>query len=128
MNEEKLIEIVTLANGQTLESGQIGNTTAGLVLHVENGDLLALEGQLTKQNLTEVSISNADGAVYGKYYNMQLASLYKNMDTGTVVAELKFEDRTEVRLSALEEGYSMHDDALAEIGVVVSGIVEGGAM
>lgn len=128
MNEEKLIEIVTLANGQTLESGQIGNTTTGLVLHVENGDLLALEGQLTKQNLTEVSISNADGAVYGKYYNMQLASLYKNMDTGAVVAELKMEDKTEVRLKALEEGYNLHDDALAEIGVVVSGIVEGGAM
>lgn len=128
MNEEKLIEIVTLADGQTIESGQIDNIVNGLVLHIENGDIAALEGQLTKQNLTEISISNAEGAVYGKYYNLQAVSLHKDLETGVVDVELKLEDRTEARLSAVEEGQSLQDGAIADLGEVVSTMAEGGAM
>lgn len=128
MNEERLIEIVTLKDGQTLESLQIDNTVAGLVLHVEDGDILVLEEKLTKQNLAEISISNAEGAVYGKYYNMQAVSLHKDLETGVVDAELKLEDRTEARLSAVEEGQSLQDGAIADLGEVVSTIAEGGVL
>lgn len=126
MNEEKFIEIVTLADGQTLESLQIGNTTSGLVLHIEGGDILTLENQLTKRNLAEISISTPDGQVYGKYYNLQAVSLHKDLETGIVDAELKLEDKTEARLSALEDGQGLQDGAIADLGDVVSTIAEGG--
>ncbi len=126
MNEEKIIEIVTLADGQTIESGQIDNIVNGLVLHITDGDILELEGQLTKQNLKEISLSNTDGAVYGKYYNLQAMSLRKDLETGIVDAELKLEDRTEARLTAVEEGQELQDGAIADLGEVVSTIAEGG--
>lgn len=128
MNEEKFLEIVTLADGQTLESLQIGNTATGLMLHIEGGDILTLEDQFTKQNLAEISISNANGQVYGKYYNLQAVSLHKDLETGIVDAELKLEDRTEARLTAVEAGQALQDGAIADLGDVVSTIAEGGAV
>lgn len=128
MNEEKIIESVTLADGQTIESGQIGNIVNGLVLHIENGDIVALEEMLTKQNLKEINISNPEGSVYGKYYNLQAVSLHKDLNTGIVDVELKLEDRTEARLSAMEEGQELQDGAIADLGELVSTIAEGGAM
>ena len=85
-----------------------------------------MEGQLTKQNLKEISLSNTDGAVYGKYYNLQAMSLRKDLETGIVDAELKLEDRTEARLTAVEEGQELQDGAIADLGEVVSTIAEGG--
>ena len=126
MNEEKLIEIVTLVDGQTVESLQIENIVNGLVLHVENGDFTALESRLTKQNLEEISISNPEGSVYGKYYNLQAVSLHKDLETGIVDVELRLEDRIEARLSAVEEGQELQDGAIADLGEVVSTIAEGG--
>lgn len=128
MNEEKVIEIVSLKDGQTLESLQINNIVNGLVLHVENGDILALEEILTEQNLKEISISNQEGSVYGKYYSLRAVSLHKDLESGIVDAALKLEDRTEARLSAVEEGQSLQDGAIADLGEVVSTMAEGGAV
>ena len=57
---------------------------------------------------------------------MQAMSLRKDLETGIVDAELKLEDRTEARLTAVEEGQELQDGAIADLGEVVSTIAEGG--
>lgn len=128
MNNDKLV--LKDSTEITLESSQGMNA-----LHVNVADKTAactLWGKFSKENLKHVTIKNSEGVTVGTYFDMVLDHVEgRDNADGTVQMTFSLRGKTteEIlteRILALESGQQTQDEAIGDLGQVVSDIVEGG--
>lgn len=78
-----------------------------------------LEKAFTKENCSRVQFATENGEVYGIYNNLECTCITKNLEDDTITVNLNQLDNTVVRINDLE-------DAVADLGTVVSELSEGG--
>lgn len=135
MDNDKLV----LADGTeiTLEDSQgIGTLVIGAESRSAAG---AVWAQLTADNLAEISIKNAAGAVTGTYTDMLLDHVTgTDKADGTALLTISLREKTEneilkdrvadleAELAELKAGQGTQDEAISDLGQVVSDIAQGG--
>ena len=128
MSKDRLV----LADGTeiTLESSQgIG----ALNVNAQDKDAAcALWEKFTRENLEHVTVRNTEGETTGSYFGMLLDHITgaDNPD-GTVQITFSLRNKTteEIlveRVAVLEAGQGTQDDAISDLGQIVSDMAEGG--
>lgn len=104
--------------------------TLAVVTHIASNEANALYvcGKITPENVTHLDFLHGD-AVTGSYDHVIIAAPTTREDgeNGTVVVRMHFREKTDVelRLDALEEGQTVQDGAIEDIGAVLSDMAEG---
>lgn len=128
MNNDKIV----LKDGTeiTLESSQgIGALHVVKNSRQQAGDLWE---QFTNDNLKQVTIKNSDGLTVGIYQDMVLDHMEgRDKDDGTVQVTFSLRKKSaielmEERISAVETGQQVQDEAIGDLGQAVSDMTEGG--
>ena len=102
----------------------------GEVAHIATNEANALFvcGKVTAENVEHLEFLH-DDAVTGSYGHVIIAAPTTREDgeNGTVVVRMHFREKTDVelRLDALEEGQTVQDGAIEDIGAVLSDMAEG---
>lgn len=103
--------------------------TLAEVTHIATNEANALFvcGKVTAENVASLQFLHGD-AVTGDYQNVIIAAPTTREDgeEGAVIVRMHFREKTDVelRLDALEEGQTVQDGAIEDIGAVLSDIVE----
>lgn len=129
MKKDKLV----LTDGTTIELETSQGISALSCIVESKSAACALWDKFTPDNLKQVSIKNSDDLVTGKYPNMVLDYV-----TGAEIADgavqitfsLRNKSVEEIlteRVVALEAGQQTQDEAIGDLGQIVSDMVEGGA-
>lgn len=121
MDSVKLVDgtIIPIEDGASLEA----------VTHIATNEANALYvcGKVMPENITSLQFLHGD-AVTGDYQNVIIAAPTTREDGEgeTVIVRMHFREKTDVelRLDALEEGQTVQDGAIEDIGAVLSDIVE----
>lgn len=104
--------------------------TLGEVTHIASNEANALFvcGKVTAENVITLQFLHGD-AVTGDYQNVIIAAPTTREDGEgeTVIVRMHFREKTDVelRLDALEEGQTVQDGAIEDIGAVLSDMAEG---
>ena len=104
--------------------------TLSEVTHIASNEANALFvcGKVTAENVSTLQFLHGE-AVTGDYHNVVIAAPTTREDGEgeTVIVRMHFREKTDVelRLDALEEGQTVQDGAIEDIGAVLSDIVEG---
>lgn len=99
------------------------------VTHIASNEANAMFvcGKVTAENVSTLQFLHGD-AVTGDYQNVIIAAPTTREDgeNGAVIVRMHFREKTDVelRLDALEEGQTVQDGAIEDIGAVLSDIVE----
>lgn len=99
------------------------------VTHIATNEANALFvcGKVTAENVASLQFLHGE-AVTGDYQNVVIAAPTTREDgeEGAVIVRMHFREKTDVelRLDALEEGQTVQDGAIEDIGAVLSDIVE----
>lgn len=86
----------------------------------------------TPDNLKQVTVKNADGLTVGNYPDMVLDHMEgRDKDDGTVQVTFSLREKSaielmEERISAVETGQQVQDEAIGDLGQAVSDMTEGG--
>lgn len=90
--------------------------------------------EFTKENLAQVTVKNADDVTVGTYEDLKLDHVTgaPNPD-GTVSMTFSLRKKTNEeilleKVTLLEAGQQIHDEALCDLGQAVSDIMEGGTV
>ena len=100
------------------------------VTHIATNEANALYvcGKVTAENVASLQFLH-DDAVTGDYQNVIIAAPTTREDgeEGAVIVRMHFREKTELelRVDALEEGQTVQDGAIEDIGIVLSDLVEG---
>ena len=100
------------------------------VTHIATNEANALFvcGKVTAENVASLQFLHGE-AVTGDYQNVVIAAPTTREDGEgeTVVVRMHFREKTDVelRLDALEEGQTVQDGAIEDIGAVLSDMAEG---
>ena len=100
------------------------------VTHIATNEANALFvcGKVTAENVTSLQFLHGE-AVTGDYQNVVIAAPTTREDGEgeTVIVRMHFREKTDVelRLDALEEGQTVQDGAIEDIGAVLSDMAEG---
>lgn len=122
MDKLKFVDgtIIDIEDGATLSE----------VTHIASNEANAMYvcGKVTAENVASLQFLHGD-AVTGDYQNVIIAAPTTREDgeEGAVIVRMHFREKTDVelRLDALEEGQTVQDGAIEDIGAVLSDIVEG---
>ena len=101
----------------------------GEVTHIATNEANAMFvcGKVTAENVASLQFLHGE-AVTGDYQNVVIAAPTTREDgeEGAVIVRMHFREKTDVelRLDALEEGQTVQDGAIEDIGAVLSDIVE----
>lgn len=112
--------IIDIEDGATLSE----------VTHIATNEANALIvcGKVTAENVSTLQFLHGE-AVTGDYQNVIIAAptTREDGDEGAVIVRMHFREKTDVelRLDALEEGQTVQDGAIEDIGLVLSDIAEG---
>lgn len=112
--------IIDIEDGATLSE----------VTHIASNEANALFvcGKVTAENVSTLQFLHG-GAVTGDYQNVIIAAPTTREDGEgeTVIVRMHFREKTdlEIRVDALEEGQTVQDGAIEDIGLVLSDIAEG---
>lgn len=112
--------IIDIEDGATLSE----------VTHIASNEANALFvcGKVTAENVASLQFLHGD-AVTGDYQNVIIAAPTTREDgeEGAVIVRMHFREKTDVelRLDALEEGQTVQDGAIEDIGAVLSDMAEG---
>lgn len=104
--------------------------TLSEVTHIATNEANALFvcGKVTAENVATLQFLH-DDAVTGDYQNVIIAAptTRENGEGETVIVRMHFREKTDVelRLDALEEGQTVQDGAIEDIGAVLSDMAEG---
>lgn len=104
--------------------------TLSEVTHIATNEANALFvcGKVTAENVATLQFLH-DDAVTGDYQNIIIAAptTRENGEGETVIVRMHFREKTDVelRLDALEEGQTVQDGAIEDIGAVLSDMAEG---
>ena len=102
----------------------------GEVTHIATNEANAMIvcGKVTAENVASLQFLHGD-AVTGDYQNVVIAAPTTREDgeEGAVIVRMHFREKTDVelRLDALEEGQTVQDGAIEDIGAVLSDLAEG---
>lgn len=122
MDKLKFVDgtIIDIEDGASLES----------VTHIASNEANAMYvcGKVTAENVTSLQFLHGD-AVTGDYQNVVIAAPTTREDGEgeTVIVRMHFREKTdlEIRVDALEEGQTVQDGAIEDIGAVLSDMAEG---
>lgn len=112
--------IIDIEDGATLSE----------VTHIATNEANAMFvcGKVTAENVASLQFLHGE-AVTGDYQNVVIAAPTTREDgeEGAVIVRMHFREKTDVelRLDALEEGQTVQDGAIEDIGLVLSDIAEG---
>lgn len=104
--------------------------TLSEVTHIATNEANALFvcGKVTAENVASLQFLHGE-AVTGDYQNVIIAAPTTREDgeNGAVIVRMHFREKTDVelRLDALEEGQTVQDGAIEDIGAVLSDMAEG---
>ena len=102
----------------------------GEVTHIATNEANAMYvcGKVTAENVASLQFLHGD-AVTGDYQNVVIAAPTTREDGEgeTVIVRMHFREKTDVelRLDALEDGQTVQDGAIEDIGAVLSDMAEG---
>lgn len=102
----------------------------GEVTHIATNEANAMYvcGKVTAENVASLQFLHGE-AVTGDYQNVIITAptTRENGEGETVIVRMHFREKTDVelRLDALEEGQTVQDGAIEDIGAVLSDIAEG---
>lgn len=124
-------DTLNLKNGTIIELEAGASLGALQVAAADRAAMLVTWAQLTPDNLETVQVKNGDGLTVGSYANLVLVS-----ETSTVAADgsvlsiysLREKTAEEKRLDALEEGQTVQDGAIDDLGETVGTLAEGGTV
>lgn len=111
--------IIDIEDGATLSD----------ITHIASNEANAMYvcGKVTAENVASLQFLHGE-AVTGDYQNVVIAAPTTREDgeEGAVIVRMHFREKTDVelRLDALEEGQTVQDGAIEDIGAVLSDIVE----
>ena len=114
-------------DGTIIDIGE--GASLGEVTHIATNEANALYvcGKVTAENVSTLQFLHGE-AVTGDYQNVIIAAPTTREDGEgeTVIVRMHFREKTDVelRLDALEEGQTVQDGAIEDIGAVLSDIVE----
>ena len=114
-------------DGTIIDIGE--GASLGEVTHIATNEANALYvcGKVTAENVSTLQFLHGE-AVTGDYQNVIVAAPTTREDGEgeTVIVRMHFREKTDVelRLDALEEGQTVQDGAIEDIGAVLSDIVE----
>lgn len=100
------------------------------ITHIANNEANAMYvcGKVTAENVASLQFLHGE-AVTGDYQNVVIAAPTTREDgeEGAVIVRMHFREKTELelRVDALEEGQTVQDGAIEDIGLVLSDIAEG---
>lgn len=122
MDKLKFVDgtIIDIEDGATLSE----------VTHIASNEANAIFvcGKVTAENVASLQFLHGE-AVTGDYQNVVIAAPTTREDgeEGAVIVRMHFREKTEVelRLDALEEGQTVQDGAIEDIGAVLSDMAEG---
>jgi len=122
MDSIKLVDgtIIPIKDGASLES----------VTHIASNEANAMFvcGKVTAENVSTLQFLHGE-AVTGDYQNVVIAAPTTREDGEgeTVIVRMHFREKTdlEIRVDALEEGQTVQDGAIEDIGAVLSDMAEG---
>ena len=112
--------IIDIEDGATLDN----------VAHIASNEANALYvcGKVAPENVASLQFLHGE-AVTGDYQNVVIAAPTTREDgeEGAVIVRMHFREKTDVelRLDALEEGQTVQDGAIEDIGAVLSDMAEG---
>lgn len=127
MDKDKLI----LADGSEITLESLQGIKELCVCAESHSGACGLWDKLTPENLKEVCIRGADGTITGRYKNIALNRITgKDNTDGTVQLVIDLREKTyvemlEERVAELESGSQIHNEAIIDLGQVVSDIVGG---
>ena len=104
--------------------------TLSEVTHIATNEANALIvcGKVTAENVSTLQFLHGE-AVTGDYQNVIIAAptTRENGEGETVIVRMHFREKTdlEIRVDALEEGQTVQDGAIEDIGAVLSDMAEG---
>lgn len=102
----------------------------GDITHIATNEANAMFvcGKVTAENVTSLQFLHGE-AVTGDYQNVVIAAPTTREDgeDETVIVRMHFREKTdlEIRVDALEEGQTVQDGAIEDIGMVLSDMAEG---
>lgn len=111
---------------EVLQMPSLGSITVSVA---DVAAIQTLKDQLTVDNLSKVTIKNDAGLTTGIYEDLNLNDRWTIKWTDDAIETtfgLAIKSDIEKRLGAVETGQSIQDGAIADLGTVVSDIVEGG--
>lgn len=100
------------------------------VTHIATNEANAMYvcGKVTAENVASLQFLHGE-AVTGDYQNVVIAAPTTREDgeNGAVIVRMHFREKTdlEIRVDALEEGQTVQDGAIEDIGAVLSDMAEG---
>ena len=125
MNKDTL----TLKDGTVIEMESSASLSDIKVISDNKVAMVELWDKLSEDNLAKVVVKNGDGVVVGRYSDLILVSEASTIQgDGTVITSFNLREKTdtEKRLDAMESGQQTQDEAIGDLGQVVSDLAEGG--
>ncbi len=125
MNKDTL----TLKDGTVIEMESGASLSDIKVISDNKVAMVELWDKLSEDNLAKVVVKNGDGVVVGRYSDLILVSEASTIQgDGTVITSFNLREKTdtEKRLDAMESGQQTQDEAIGDLGQVVSDLAEGG--
>lgn len=123
MNKDKMI----LKDNTTIEL-EAGASLANIqVAAADRADMVEIWGKLTEDNLSSVQIQTGAGLTVGTYTDLVLVSETSTVSPdGTVLTSYHLREKTdeEKRLDALEEGQTVQDGAISDLGSATSALAD----
>lgn len=123
MNKDKMI----LKDNTTIEL-EAGSSLANIqVAAADRADMVEIWGKLTEDNLSSVQIQTGAGLTVGTYTDLVLVSETSTVSPdGTVLTSYHLREKTdeEKRLDALEEGQTVQDGAISDLGSATSALAD----
>lgn len=102
----------------------------GAVVHIaaNEADAMFACSKVTVENVNHLEFIHNDVPI-GIYDNIAIAmpTTREDSEDGAIIVRMHFRQKTdlEIRVDALEEGQSIQDGAIEDIGMVLSDLVEG---
>ena len=121
-----------ILNNQTQIELEAGASLSNImVLSETKYDMVSIWDMLTPENLKSVQIQNGDGVTVANYENLILDSETSNeQEDGTILTSFHLREKTELEklkeeVAQLKEGQDVQDEAISELGTVVSDLAGG---
>lgn len=121
-----------ILNNQTQIELETGASLSNMmVLSETKYDMVSVWDMLTPENLKSVQIQNGDGVTVGNYSDLVLDSETSNeQEDGMILTSFHLREKTELEklkeeVMQLREGQDVQDEAISELGEVVSDLSGG---
>lgn len=121
-----------ILNNQTqIEIESASSLSNMMVLSETKYDMISAWDMLTEENIKLVEIQNSEGVTIANYQNLILDSETSIVqEDGTILTSFHLREKTEVEklkeeVAQLREGQDVQDEAISELGTVVSDLAGG---